>query len=66
MPPRGYTLKQVADAVGKSPPTVVRWIDTRKVTIAKKLNAQGRYLFTEADLRKLIAHAEMIIVKPGP
>lgn len=55
--PRGYTLKQVADEVGVSPATIIRWIDVRKVKITKRLDARGRYVFTEADLKKLKEHA---------
>jgi predicted site-specific integrase-resolvase len=62
MPPQGYTLKQVANSVGTSTATIVRWIDTRKVTIVKRKNAQGRYVFSETDLRKLKEHAEKIDV----
>jgi predicted site-specific integrase-resolvase len=58
--PRGYTLKQVAEKVGVNAATIVRWINVRKVKITKRLDAQGHYVFAEADLRKLKEHAEGI------
>ncbi|HEV8367145.1 MAG TPA: MerR family transcriptional regulator [Pyrinomonadaceae bacterium] len=59
-PVKGYSLKQVAKKVGRSTATIVRWIEVRKVQVAKKKNAQGHYIFTEADLQKLKAYNESI------
>jgi DNA-binding transcriptional MerR regulator len=50
----GYTLKQVAGQVGVSTATIIRWMATKKVRVARKKNQHGYYSFTEADLRKLI------------
>ena len=58
---RGYSLKEVASKVGVVNATIVRWIETRKVKVAKKKNARGHYFFTEADLRKLIEYKNRII-----
>jgi len=52
----GYTLKQVASKVGVSTTTIIRWMDAKKVRVARKKNRHGYYSFTEADLRKLIAY----------
>jgi predicted site-specific integrase-resolvase len=57
---KGYSLKQVAKKVGRSTATIVRWIDVGKVKITKKKNAQGHYIFTEADLEKLRSYNETI------
>ena len=57
---KGYSLKDVAAKVRRSTATIVRWIATRKVRITKKKNAQGHYIFTEADLQKLKAHNDSI------
>ena len=63
---KGYSLKDVAKKVGVSSATIVRWIDVKKVDIDKKKNAQGHYLFTEADLQALKAYKHIIkIIKPG-
>jgi transposase len=56
----GYALKQVAEKVGRSKATIVRWMETAKVQVKKKKNAQGQYIFTEADLQKFIAHENII------
>jgi len=53
---RGYSLTEIANKVGVSTATIVRWIETRKVKISKRKNSRGHYVFTEADLQKLIAH----------
>ena len=58
---KGYSLKEVAEKVGRSTATIVRWIDLKKVGVGKKKNAQGHYIFTEADLQKLKAYNESII-----
>ena len=60
MPVKGYSLKEVAKKVGRSPATIVRWIETGKVNITKKKNAQAHYIFTEADLQKLKDHENSI------
>jgi len=52
----GYTLKQVASRVGVSTATIIRWMETKKVRVARKKNQHGYYSFTEADLRKLIEY----------
>lgn len=57
---KGYSLKDVADRVGRSTATIVRWIDVGKVKITKKKTAQGHYIFTEADLQKLVAYNSSI------
>lgn len=57
---KGYSLKEVARAVGRSTATIVRWIEVGKIKISKKKTAQGHYIFTEADLRMLKAHKESI------
>ena len=57
---KGYSLKAVAKKVGRSTATIVRWIESRKVNVAKKKTAQGHYFFTEADLEKLKAYNESI------
>lgn len=57
---KGYSLEQVAKKVGRSMATIVRWIEVRKVRITKKKNAQGHYIFTEADLQKLRSYNEGI------
>ena len=57
---RGYSLKEVAKKVRRSTATIVRWVDVRKVKITKKKNAQGHYIFTEADLEKIKAYKESI------
>ena len=57
---KSYSLKQVAERVGVSTATIVRWIDVRKVKITKKKNAQGHYVFTESDLEKLKEHIESL------
>jgi hypothetical protein len=38
----------------------VRWIDVGKVKITKKKNAQGHYIFTEADLQRLKSYKESV------
>jgi predicted site-specific integrase-resolvase len=53
---RGYSLTEIANKVGVVNATIVRWIETRKVKIPKRKNSRGHYVFTEADLQKLIAH----------
>ena len=58
---KGYSLKQVAKKVGRSTATIVRWIEVKKVNITKKKNAQGNYIFTEADLQKLKSYNESIL-----
>ena len=57
---KGYSLKEVAKKVGRSTATIVRWIEVGKVKITKKKNAQGHYIFTEADLQKLKSYDENI------
>lgn len=57
---KGYSLKEVAQKVGRSTATIIRWIEVGKVKISKKKTAQGQYVFTEADLQKLKAHNEGI------
>jgi predicted site-specific integrase-resolvase len=57
---KGYSLKQVASRVGRSTATIVRWIDVGKVKITKKKNAQGHYIFTEADLQRLKSYKESV------
>jgi|WetSurMetagenome_2_1015567.scaffolds.fasta_scaffold358633_2 transposase len=57
---KGYSLKEVAEKVGRSTATIVRWIEVKKVDIVKKKNAQGQYIFTEADLQKLKSYNESI------
>lgn len=51
---KGYTLKEVTQKVGVVSATIIRWIETGKVRIRKKKGTQGHYVFTEADLQKLI------------
>lgn len=58
---KGYSLKEVAEKVGRSKATIVRWIELKKVDVRKKKNAQGHYVFTEADLQKFKAYNESII-----
>jgi len=58
---KGYSLKEVASRVGVVKATIVRWIETRKVKVPKRKNARGHYVFTEADLRKLIEYKNRII-----
>ena len=55
-----YTLKEVAKKVGVSTATIVRRIEFRRVKITKRKNVRGHYIFTEADLAKLIAHNDGI------
>jgi len=57
---KGYSLKQVANKVGRSMATIVRWIDVGKVKITKKKNVQGHYIFTEADLQKLQSYKDSV------
>ena len=57
---KGYSLKQVAKKVGRHDATIVRWMELKKVKITKKKNAQGHYIFTEADLQKFKAYNESI------
>ncbi len=57
---KGYSLKEVAEKVGRSTATIVRWIDLKKVDIVKKKTAQGHYIFSEADLQKLKAYNESV------
>lgn len=57
---KGYSLKEVAHKVGRSTATIVRWIEVGKVKINKKKTAQGRYIFTEAELQKLKAYNQSI------
>jgi excisionase family DNA binding protein len=57
---KGYSLKEVAKKVGVSTATIVRWIEVKKVSITKKKNARGHYIFTEADLQKLKEYNESI------
>lgn len=59
---KGYTLKKVASRVGVSTATIVRWMETKKVKVAKKKNARGHYFFTEADLQKLVEYKNHIII----
>jgi len=58
---KGYTLKEVSQKVGVSAATIVRWIETKKVKVVKKKNAQGYYFFTEADLQKLVGYKDRIL-----
>lgn len=58
---KGYTLKEVASKVGVVNATIVRWIETKKVRVPKRKNAQRHYFFTEADLRRLIEYKNRII-----
>lgn len=53
---KGYTLKQAASKVGVSTATIVRWMNEKKVSVAREKNQHGYYSFTEADVRKLIAY----------
>ena len=55
-----YSLKEVAKEVGRSTSTITRWIDLKKVNITKKKTAQGHYVFTESDLKKLKEYNEKI------
>jgi hypothetical protein len=57
---KGYSLQEVAKKIGRSTAAIIRWIDLKKVDIVKKKNAQGHYIFTEADLQKLKAYNEGI------
>lgn len=57
---KGYSLKEVATKVGRSPATIVRWMDKRKVDVRPKKNAQGHYFFTESDLRKFVDFNESV------
>jgi len=57
---KGYTLKQVAAKVGVSTATIVRWMEVKKVAIARKKTAGGAYIFTEADLQKFKSYKESI------
>ena len=58
----GYSLKEVAQKVGVVNATIVRWIETNKVNVAKKKNVQGHYFFTEADLKRLIEYKNRLII----
>jgi len=60
---KGYSLKEVAKKVGVSTATIVRWIETKKVKVPKRKNAQGHYFFTEADLQKLIEHKNHFFIE---
>jgi DNA-binding transcriptional MerR regulator len=57
---KGYSLKEVAAQVGVVKATIVRWMETKKVKIPKRKNARGHYVFTEADLKKLLDYKEHI------
>ena len=59
----GYSRKEVAEYVGVHPDTIVRWMEKRKVPIRKKKNAQGHYVFSEADRSSLKEYAESIVVE---
>ena len=58
---KGYSLKEVANKVGVSSATIVRWIETKKVRVSKRKNAQGHYFFTEADLQSLVSYKGRIL-----
>jgi len=55
-----HWAKEVAQKVGRSEATIVRWMDTGKVKVTKKKTAQNRYIFTEADLQKFKSYNEGI------
>lgn len=57
---KGYSLKEVSAKVGVVKATIVRWMETKKVRIPKRKNARGHYVFTEADLKKLLDYKEHI------
>jgi excisionase family DNA binding protein len=57
---KGYSLTEVANQVGVVKATIVRWIETRKVKIPKRKNVRGHYVFTEADLKKLIEYKNRV------
>lgn len=57
---KGYSLTEVANQVGVVNATIVRWIETRKVKIPKRKNSRGHYVFTEADLKKLIEYKNRV------
>lgn len=60
---KGYSLKEVAKKVGVVNATIVRWIETKKVNIPKRKNAQRHYFFTEADLQKLIEYKNRLSIE---
>jgi len=62
MNPKGnHGLTAVAKAVGVHSATVVRWLKDGKVpTVKKKKNAQGHWVFTDADIAALRRHRTTI------
>jgi DNA-binding transcriptional MerR regulator len=57
---KGYSLKEVANKVGVTPATILRWIETGKFRVPKRKNAQGHYFFTEVDLRHMLSYRDMV------
>ena len=52
------SLREVAEKLGVSERTIVRWIETGKVEVKKNKNRQGHYRFTRDDFLKLKKYAE--------
>lgn len=48
-----FTLKEVAQILGRNPSTIRRWIKTGKVKIKVKKNQQGSCQFTQNHVDKL-------------
>lgn len=54
------TITDVADRIGVTPKTIIRWEKARKVTIAKR-DWRGWRIYDKSDLKKLRAFKEAII-----
>ena len=59
-----YSLREVAQMVGVVNATIVRWIETGRFKVPKRKNAQGHYVFTEADLQRLLEHKNRLAGDP--
>jgi anti-sigma28 factor (negative regulator of flagellin synthesis) len=60
------TLSDVSAQVGRTPDTVVRWLNERKVDVLKHKTRSGEYRFSHADLAKLLAYATQVHVTEEP
>ena len=60
------TLSEVSAQVGRHPDTVVRWLNERKVDVAKRKTRSGEYRFSHEDLAKLCEYATQVHVREEP
>lgn len=54
-------LAAAAEAVGVHPATIIRWLKERRVlSVKRKKNARGHWVFTDVDVTALKSYKESI------